>query len=344
MSTAGTIYVLSGSDDFSKTQFLAGLRSQVGPEELHDSNITTLKAAGLTLPQLEEVSGAVPFLAERRLVVVEGLLSRFEGEERSGRRNRPSRGRKEGLSEWAGLPGLLGGLPPTTMVAFVEASIGASNPLLQELKPLATVREFRIPAGDELRGWIRHRVAEAGSSIRPQAVAQLGELVGGDLWAMAGEIEKLVLHAGDEPIDERDVAALVSNTRETTIFQVVDAVLAGNASRSLPLVNRLRRSGADASYVLTMLGRQLRLVLLGQELLAGRVPQAEMKDRLGLRADFAARAVVEQARRYSPATIAGMYRSVLDADLAIKRGEMDEHLAVETLVADIAQKAARSRR
>ncbi len=70
------IYVLHGEDDFSQKEFLDNLRDEVGVPELLEANTSVLAGGELTLGQLRDVCSVVPFLAERRLVVVKGLLAR----------------------------------------------------------------------------------------------------------------------------------------------------------------------------------------------------------------------------------------------------------------------------
>jgi len=331
------IYVLHGEDEFSKGQFLEGLRREIGPPELLEANTTTLAGTGLNLQHLQEVCSVVPFMAEHRLIIVEGLLGQFD-DVRADRRRRRSSSEKGGLEEWRGLVETLTQVPPSTTLAFVEGRLRPDNPLLRETASVAQVNEFPPLRGETLERWIRQRVTGAGATITPQAVRRLAQLVGGNLWALSGEIEKLALYSGEEPIDDEAVKSLVAHSREESIFRAVDAVLEGRSSVAIQLISQLRQSGAEVSYIITMLARQLRLVLLAHELRAQRVSRPELGQRLGL-AEFALRPTLEQARRHAPERVAAMYRRLLETDLAIKRGELGEELALETLVAELCQNA-----
>ena len=328
------IYVLHGDDGFSQKELLDDLRDEVGVPELLEANTSVLAGGELTLGQLRDVCGVVPFLAERRLVVVEGLLGRFDNF-RVTRRSRRSSSGQDGLDQWTGLVETLGQLPPTTNLVFLEGTIRRDNPLLRHLEPVAQVRECRPLVGDALEGWITRRVSESGGSIGRQAVRKLVDLVGGNLWALSGELEKLTLYAGEKAIDEGMVEVLVAHSREASVFRAVDAIIGGHASNAMRLVGGLRESGADASYVISMLARQLRLILVLQELLARRVPKGELGQRLGVTAEFAVRRTEEQARRYNQEQVVRMYRQLLNTDLAIKRGELGDQLALEILVAQL---------
>ena len=333
------IYVLYGEDDFTKKSFLDGLRRHIGSPELLDANSTVMSGAALTLAQLQEVANVVPFLAERRLVIVEGLLGRFDG---SRQRRRSGRGRgssKSTLDGWEGLEDALQQIPPTTDLVFQDGQLRRDNPLLAQIAPAAEVRQFTPLSGSDLDSWVRARVDQAGISMAPDAVRRLIELVGGDLWILSGELEKLGLYAEQQTVDRNMVDLLVTQAREANIFRAVDAILDGRTSMAMQLIADLRQHGQEVSYIITMLARQLRLLLLAQELRSERLSTSALAKRLGLTAEFAARRTQEQAARYQPAQIAIMYRRLLETDLAIKRGHLGQGVALETLVAELCDAA-----
>jgi DNA polymerase-3 subunit delta len=328
------IYVLHGEDDFSQKEFLDNLRDEVGVPELLEANTSVLAGGELTLAQLRDVCAVVPFLAERRLVVVKGLLARFDSF-RPRRRSRRSSSGQDGLEEWAELAETLGQLPSTTNLVFLEGTIRRDNSLLSNLASVAKVREYRPLAGDILEEWIAKRVSGSGGKIGKQAIRKLVDLVGGNLWVLSRELEKLDIYAGEVTINEGMVEVLVSYSRETNVFRVVDAILGGYSSNAMRLVGLLRESGAEVSYVIAMLARQLRFILVLQELLARKVPRGELRQRLGVAAEFAVRRTEEQARLYTEEQVFRMYRQLLSTDLTIKRGELGDQLALEMLVAQL---------
>lgn len=334
------IYVLYGDDDFSKRVFLDDLRRSVGSSELLQANTTVLAGAGLSPNHLQGVCSAVPFLAEHRLVVVEGLLGRFE-EVRVDRRAGRATSAQEALEEWRGAVAALPQLPSSTLLVFLEIGLRGDNALLRTLSSVAQVKEFPTMGGEALERWVRQRVAAREGKIAPQAIRRLVDLVGGNLWILGQEIEKLTLYEGDGGvIDEEAVNLLVAHAREANIFRAVDAIFTGRSSTAMQLLQWLRQQGAEVSYIFAMLARQLRLILLAQELLAQRLPRAEMGRRLGLTMEFALRQTEEQARRYTYERVVEMYRALLEADLAVKQGVLEDVQALETLVAGLAKGAA----
>ena len=72
------LYILNGEDDFSLRQVLEEIKKRVGDPIVLEANTTLLDGQRVAVDQLRNACETVPFLAEKRLVIVEGLLGRFE--------------------------------------------------------------------------------------------------------------------------------------------------------------------------------------------------------------------------------------------------------------------------
>ena len=69
---APTCYVFHGADEFTRAETLADFKRRLGPPDTVDLNTTLLDGARLTLAELRHACDTVPFLAEKRLVIVQG--------------------------------------------------------------------------------------------------------------------------------------------------------------------------------------------------------------------------------------------------------------------------------
>ncbi len=337
------IYVFYGADSFTLHETLAELKSELDGDGMLATNTVVFDGHQLRPEELQTVCGTLPFMGSHRLVLVEGFLGRFEtGRDRrrgaGGRAGQP--GRRPDLGPWRDLPAVLEGLPPSTALVFVDGDVSNKNPVLRMLSPLAQVQVFPRLAQRDLVGWIQDRACRENVAISPAAVRLLATLVGNDLWALWQELSKLSLCAQGRQIEEEDVRALTVAAREVSVFPVVDAVVEGRPDQALRLLEHLLDQGAAAPYVLAMLTRQYRNLLLATEMLRQRRPTREIGERLGISSQFALGKVVDQAKRYPPARLAASYRRLLEADVAIKTGIYREELALEVLVEDLARLAA----
>ncbi len=324
------IYILHGEDSFSAAELLAELLDTVGSPDLRESNVTVIESKDFTVERLGGAAMAMPFLADRRVAVVRGLMGVAEGQRR-GR----GRGQDRAAGAPAGLADLLQQLPPTTDVVFLEDKLTASNPTLAAVKgvgaALVTVREFPALRREALVDWIANRAARKSAAIDARAAAALADMVGPNLWAMDSEIEKLSLYCRDRPISAEDVQALVTGAKEANVFQLVDAIMDRRPDAALAAMQTLLDAGAAGPYLLSMVARQARMIAIAQELAAQQTPRQEWAPRLGTGSDFVVRKTAEQARRFSPDAVRGLYRLLIGADVAIKSGASEENALTEML-------------
>jgi DNA polymerase III subunit delta len=329
------IYVFYGEDDFSSSEAIKPLIEAVGPEDMRDTNVSTLLGARFSVQDFGAAAMVVPFLADRRLVIVRGLLATVEGQRGGARRGRKAKAEDEGPA--AALAKLLPDLPPSTDVVFLDGKVSASNPILAAIKGLGSElvkpREFQLMRRDALGGWIQARATAKGATIEPQATAELAELVGPNLWAMDGELEKLTIYVGARPITLADVQALVTGNREASVFELVDAIMDKRPDAALEVTERLLFSGASGPYLISMIARQARMVAIAQDLGIRKIPQNEWAQRIGTSSDFVVRKTSEQARRFSPEAVRGLYRLLLDADMAMKSSDSTDELILTELLA-----------
>ncbi len=261
------------------------------------------------------------------------MLERFESKGRPGRQQKTRRTGQ--ADESKSLGDCINKMPDSTVLVLLEGSLANNNPLFKELSDRAVVKTFPLLKSDKLRQWVQRRVKEEGGSISPQAVDLLTRFVGGDLWIMASEINKLVLFAAERRIEAEDVEAIVSYAQQTSVFAMVDAVVEFKAEMAQRLLQQLLQRGAAPAYLLAMLSRQVRMIVRARELKKQRKSGVEIQNKLGLRQEFALRRTLEQAGRYSLPRLKQVYHRLLEADLSIKTGKYDAELALDILVAEL---------
>lgn len=327
------LYILHGQDSFSLEQAVRSIKADLGDRETVAANTTSLDGKRLTLGELRSKCDAVPFLCSHRLVIVEGLLGRFGAKQGKSRSGKGKSG--NGLSEWEDVDSYIRQMTQTTVLVLVDEELKGTNPLLKKISSLAEVRTFPALRGKDLKAWIRQRAKAGGGTITPEAVNLLAELIGGDLWAMDSEIQKLLIHNQDRPIGEDDVRQLASCVQEASIFSLVDAVAEGRTELAQRLLHRLYDEGVPPTYVLTMITRQFRLIAQARDLGKG-LSRLQIQDRLGLKSSYALDKTLSQTRLYDFEGVKRAYGKLLETDLAIKTGQYSDKLALELLVTELA--------
>ncbi|MGN6091378.1 MAG: DNA polymerase III subunit delta, partial [Luteibacter jiangsuensis] len=121
---------------------------------------------------------------------------------------------------------------------------------------------FNAPRPHEWTQWIGARLASRGLKATPDAVAMLAERVEGNLLAAAQEVDKLVVLAGDRPLDAATLESLVADSARFDAFKLTDAAFAGEGGRALRILAGLRAEGDEVIAIKGWLVKQLLLANL----------------------------------------------------------------------------------
>ena len=339
----GSTQANRGSDEFRLHEAYRALRARLDTDGMLALNTTEVPARGATPGQLIELASTVPFLASARLVVVEGLLA--------------SLGAARGVAtEWQPLVDALPGMPETSHLVLLEPArqreqrqtLGRS-PLLRALRALdgVDVRQFtelRLGGrgGNEVASWLRERAEARGVRIEAAAAGRLSELIGADLWALSGELDKLAQYAQGRAITADDVELLTTAAREEDVFALVDEAVAGRTPAALVLLRRMLDRGSDTPVrIQGLIARQLRNLVRAAALLEEGAPRETIGEATGVTHPFPLGKLVDQASALGLAAAEDGLRAVEASDHAVKTGRFSDALALELLVTRLG--AGRSR-
>lgn len=114
----------------------------------------------------------------------------------------------------------------------------------------------------ELLEWLGKRLRQRGLVATPAAVAMLAERVEGNLLAAAQEIDKLALLSPGAQLDEDAMDRFVADSARFDVFKLVEAALAGDASRASRMLRALKAEGEQVPGLLPMLAMEV--LRLGQ--------------------------------------------------------------------------------
>ncbi len=314
-------YLFHGDDTHSQARMLGELKSKLGDAAMLDLNTTRFEGQ-VDMGELRHACDSIPFLASKRLVIIQDLFAR-----------QPA---KEFVDE---LLAYLPHLPPTTRLIFLESrQLPARHALilLVDQEETGYVRLFNRPEGNAVDRWIVERVEEQGSQIAPRAAHLLAANIGNDLHILENEIEKLVLYRGPGQTIEADhVVRLCPYAAEASIFDLVDALGNRDGRAAARLLQAKLDEGTEPFYLFSMIVRQFRLLIQIKALAAqGQRPPAIGKS-LKLHR-FVAEKLWRQAQQFSLLQLEQVYAHLLDIDVAVKSGRGDMITALNLLVAGLA--------
>jgi len=171
---------------------------------------------------------------------------------------------------------------------------------------------------DKLPGWINQRMRNYGLGADASAVQLLADRVEGNMLAADQEIEKLALLFGEgAQLSSEHIARSVADSARYNVFSLIDACLAGNSSKALKTLQRLRQEGQEVLMLNAMLGKELRqLITMKNEVQRG----ARIEDVLQRHHVWKNRQAMTRAAltRLSAARLDDMLGLLRQIDLAVK--------------------------
>jgi DNA polymerase-3 subunit delta len=318
------IYFLFGNDEFAISRRLKEFESDFPDPTSADMNTARLEARSMNEDDLNNAVNAMPFLAKRRLVLLQNPSSKY---------NNPNARKKffEFLEK----------APETTrlvMFESVEPKEAEKHWLVkwaEKNSKLIQTKAFMLPRLKDMTGWIVNETKNQDGKIEPRAAEMLKDMVGVDTRQAGMEIAKLLAYVNwARPITAQDVEAVCIVTSQQSVFDFVDALANGNGKSAQHLLHRLLET-EDAFSLWGMVVRQFRLLLQAREILDARGNQNDVARALGVH-PFVAEKTTQQAARFSIESLEYIYRKLLTIDEGVKTSQMTLDLAMDTLVVELA--------
>jgi DNA polymerase-3 subunit delta len=343
------LFVLYGSDRLAVRERREALLWEYLPPG-DDTALSRLDGQKCSADDLARAVQALPFFGDRRIVLVDDLLTRFESKRRRGAAAADTAGEEAGGEESetpvpAGkndparpfIHALSIIAPTTTVILWERGTVLKSNSLLKALAKTGTVETYEAPKAGEIEDWIFARARGKGARLKPDVPRLLAEHLGSDLEVLDEELNKLSLFAGaGETVDTAMVRLLTPQTRQADTLQLLNAASDRRTAEALSLLHELLDGGVAPVAVIGMLGSQVRKLLQVQALAARRLPAAEIAQRLAMH-PYATRMAVESLRHHTPAGLRDLHARLVQTDQAIKTGQADGTAALELLVLDMAR-------
>jgi DNA polymerase-3 subunit delta len=308
-------YLFYGPGEFRMERVLKTLRSLLVPEEARDFNLEVLYGDEAIEPeQIINKASSVPFLADRRLIVVRRTES-FKAEQ------------LERFLPYLDRPS------PSTCLIFISSKTNFTTKFYRKFRTEGAAVLFDDLKGNQAVPWIRKTALEDfGLTLDEEACASLFEVVGNRPRELYSEIEKLHLRYGKK-VGPEQVKEAVAHSRVYTIFELMDAVSEKNCASSLRILKRYleEEDPRDGPLgLLSMLNRQVRLLWQAKAVSLKRGRAAEVQEKAGV-PPFVANRLLEQAPRWTQKELKEALERLRRSDDRLKSGS-SPRVILETLI------------
>ena len=191
------------------------------------------------------------------------------------------------------------------------------------------MREYEAPKGRQLPGWVIERAKELGLGADQQAARALIGVVGQRQQRLLRELEKLALTIHPEKQLTADVVVRYASAETTTqVYDLADAVVAGDLATVLSLAEQLTAGGERPTGLSYPIVRRLREVHRAAELLDAGVSESQVAGSMKM-PPWVAKKMVSAARKVDRDGLARALCSFADLEVET-RGGGDTSLDEET--------------
>ena len=117
----------------------------------------------------------------------------------------------------------------------------------------AQVIECKKVYPSQMGGWISRRLRDKGLSIDKDALAMFVALTEGNLFAAMQSIDRLMLMGIDQRVSLEDVNDCVADGAHFDLFQLTDAAISSNSTRTFNIFKRLQIEGMHPFEVMLVI-------------------------------------------------------------------------------------------
>lgn len=315
--------LLYGTDEFAISRRLNEIADKTDKDGM---NTSRLEARLTSDTDLNNAVNSMPFLAEKRLVILSNPSQKF---------NTPDARKKFTV--------FLENVPSTTLLVLhetIEPKEAEKHWLVKWTGKTegAKADAFMLPKARDMTGWILAETRRQSGDIHPAAAAKLAEMAGADTRQAAQEIAKLLAYVNwARQIEVKDVEAVSVNTAEVDIFAFVDSLASGDGKQSQFMLHKMLED-QDAFAIFPMIIRQFRLLIQAREIVDARGMVQDVIEALHVH-PYVAEKMFKQAGRFPMKSLEAIYRRLLKMDEAAKTSAMPMDLSLEMFVVELAGKS-----
>lgn len=200
--------------------------------------IERIDADEASLDQINEAVSSLPFLAERKLVILKNLGLNKAAEE---------------------IEQIISSANTDIDVIIYDQITDKRTIYYKTLKSKTTFKEYQNVEPRDLANWLVDEAKNSGAELKLSDANYLIERVGSNQQLLAGEVQKLSIY--EPKISRQAIDLLTSKNPQTKVFDLLDAAFSGNKQKALALYADQRTQRVEPQEIMAMLAWQLRLLV-----------------------------------------------------------------------------------
>jgi len=307
-------YVLFGKETYLRDKYEKLIVQEFDHVD-KDMNISIFNT-DIDINNLIDAVETLPFFAEKRLVVVKDSKLFKQGKKNDSER----------------LADYIENVPSSTCLVFIEDEVDKRGRLYKAIGKSGSCVEFNSLSEAQLIQWVNRELKKYKVLIDEQTAMFFLHYVGEGMDNIFSELEKLASYKNEgEIVTKADIEEMCVKSLEIRIFELVAAIGERNTKTAVSLYKNMIAVKESPIMILTMIGRQFRLMLQckvmeseGVAKIAGVTGQKE----------FVVKKTIAQSKNFTRQRLKKALETCLEADVAIKTGKVKDEVAVELIIVE----------
>ncbi len=324
------VYLIYGTENYLKKLYADKLRNAV-TDPSDTMNSVVFQGDSLSVSELTELCDTMPFFVDRRFILVNrsGLFKAKRGESEEGSESdsgKSSGSEKDKLTEY------IKQIPDTTVLVFVEDDVDKRSRLFKAVKETGYETEIKSLSENDMRLWIGSELKKCGKSVSGATADYLVNYVGTDMEVLAAEIQKLALYAYDRnAVTNEDVKAVCTKAVSAAIFDMTDALAAGQIKKALDVYEELLGMREPVFKTFYSLLKHFTQLYVTKEMMSAGAGKNDIVNALGAH-PFVCSKLMGQAGRFSLKELREKVDFGVTLECDAKSGRLSEKNIVELFV------------
>lgn len=277
-----------------------------------DNELQKIDGESAEFDRIREALQSLPFLADKKLVVLKNPSSNKQFVENSEK--------------------LFEELPTTTDVLIIESKIDKRISYYKNLKKKTDFREFNELDENSLVKWLINTTEKNNSKLSINNARYLIERIGANQQLLNQEITKLLIYS--DSITKETIDLLTEPNPNSTIFNLLDMIFSGNTKKAIELYHEQRASKVEPQQIIAMLVWQLHILAIIKT--AGNKSDIEISKEAKL-SPFVVRKSRDVADRLHPAKLKKIINDLASLDNKLKSISIDADDALQAYLIAISK-------
>lgn len=276
-----------------------------------DLSLERYDAGDITLVRLNEATQAMPFLVDKRMVIIDSPSSNKE------------------LAE--NIKQLLKGIPETTDLVFIEPKFDKRSLLYKTLQKQTDFQEFNELNDAQLATWLVGYAKQQHGVLGASEARMLIARVGNSQLRLKNELDKLL--AFSPTVTREVIEILTAASSQSTTFDLLDAALGGKTHLALELYQDQRRQRVEPQAILALIAWQLHVLATVKAAGSRALEQIARDTKIN---PYVLRKTSGLARGLTMTSIKELVSTAFLLDRRLKRETIDADEAMQNLLVSIA--------